>query len=149
MVALLLTTLLLVAVTVAIHAFGTVRWIRYLVRRYANPDGNFNARAALPALTSTAVILLALHMIEVIAWALAYFLILPGDELVSFEKAVYFSIVTFTTLGYGDITLIDNEWLLLSGIEALNGILLVGWTTALLFVVFQRSWRGLSQRQRD
>jgi hypothetical protein len=48
------------------------------------------------------------------------------------------------TLGYGDITLIDNEWRVLSGVEALNGILLVGWTTALLFTVFQRSWRGLT-----
>ena len=42
----------------------------------------------------------------------------------------YFSIVTFTTLGYGDITLADHEWRLLSGIEALNGILLVLMTLA-------------------
>jgi len=43
-------------------------------------------------------------------------------------------------LGYGDITLVEHEWRLLSGIEALNGILLVGWTTALLFLVVRRSW---------
>ena len=48
--------------------------------------------------------------------------------------------VTFTTLGYGDITLVEHDWRLLSGIEALNGILLVGWTTAFLFMVVQRSW---------
>ena len=148
MLGLLLTTIVLVAVTVAIHAYGTVYWIRFLVRRYADTKGDFTRDNALPALIWTAVVLLMLHLIEVIAWALAYVLILPGDQLASFEKAVYFSIVTFTTVGYGDITLIDHEWRLLSGIEGLNGILLVGWTTALLFAVFQRCWKGLAHGHR-
>jgi hypothetical protein len=118
------------------------------LRRYADPNGDFSARAVLPALTSTAVVLLILHLVEVVIWALAYVLILPGDQLVSFEKAVYFSVVTFTTVGYGDITLIDHDWRVLSGIEGLNGILLVGWTTALLFAVFQRCWKGLVHGRR-
>jgi voltage-gated potassium channel len=145
MFALLLTTIVLLALTVAMHAFGTVYWGRFLMRRYGGPDGNFHGRKALPALTWTAVFLLMLHLAEVIVWALAYLLVLPESQLDSFDKAVYFSVVTFTTLGYGDITLIDSEWRVLSGMEALNGILLVGWTTAFLFVIFQRSWRGLSQ----
>ena len=140
---LLLTTVLLVAVTVAIHAVGAHFWMSYLIRRYAGPDGYLKAHAALPAVTWTAVVLLMLHLVEVIVWALAYLLVLPGDHLDTFEKAAYFSVVTFTTLGYGDITLIEHEWRLLSGIEALNGILLVGWTTALLFLVVQRSWKGM------
>ena len=78
--------------------------------------------------------------VEVVLWATTYRL-LPGNHLDSFEKATYFSMVTFTTLGYGDITLADHQWRLLSGIEALNGILLVGWTTAFLFLVVQRSWQ--------
>ncbi len=148
MLGLLLTTVLLVAVTVAIHAFGTIYWIRYLAGHYAGPDGDFGGHNAFPALTWTALVLLMLHLVEVVVWALAYMLILPGDQLATFEKAVYFSVVTFTTLGYGDITLVDHEWRLLSGIEALNGILLVGWTTALLFAVFQRGWRGLAHGHR-
>lgn len=149
MFGMLLTTIALVAITVSIHAFGTVSWIRFLGRRYAGPDGDFKAHTALPVLIWTAVVLLMLHLIEVVVWALAYVLILPGDQLASFEKAVYFSVVTFTTLGYGDITLADHEWRLLSGIEALNGILLVGWTTALLFAVFQRCWKGLTHGHRE
>jgi hypothetical protein len=43
-------------------------------------------------------------------------------------------------LGYGGITL-DPEWRVLSGLEAMNGILLFGWSTALLFAVVQRSWK--------
>jgi len=54
-------------------------------------------------------------------------------------------VVTFTTLGYGDITLPEQEWRMLSGIEALNGILLVGWTTAFLFAVVQRSWSSTAR----
>ena len=140
MLELALVAIILVAATVAIHAFGTTYWIRYLMYRFAAPDGNFKAHKALPAVTCTAVVLLMLHLVEVVVWALAYLLILPGDRLNTFEEAAYFSVVTFATLGYGDITLVEHEWRLLSGIEALNGILLVGWTTALLFLVVQRSW---------
>ncbi len=141
MLELALVAILLVAATVAIHAFGTVYWLRYLVHRYAGPDSNFKPNMALPAVTSTAVVLMLLHVVEVLLWALAYLLFLPGDHLGSFEEAAYFSVVTFTTLGYGDITLVEHDWRLLSGIEALDGILLVGWTTAFLFAVVQRSWR--------
>lgn len=140
MLGLLLISVLLVAATVAIHAFGTTHWIRFLTHYFVAPDGNYKAHKALPAVTWTAVVLLLLHVVEVILWAAAYLLLLPGDQLKTFEESVYFSMVTFTTLGYGDITLVEHEWRLLSGVEALNGILLVGWTTALLFLVVQRSW---------
>lgn len=49
-------------------------------------------------------------------------------------------------LGYADIVLADQHWRLLSGIEALAGILLAGWSTALLFVVVQRSWKKLGRK---
>jgi voltage-gated potassium channel Kch len=94
----------------------------------------------LTAIISTAVTLLMLHVIEVVVWAVAYRALPSISTLDTFEKAMYFSVVTFTTLGYGDITLPQEEWRMLSGIEALNGILLVGWTTAFLFAVVQRTW---------
>ena len=80
MLALLLTTLLLVAVTVAIHAFGTIYWIRYLGRHYAGPDGDFKAHKALSALIWSAVVLLLLHLVEVLVWALSYVLIMPSGN---------------------------------------------------------------------
>jgi hypothetical protein len=131
----------LVLITVIIHAVGTTRWLGVVGRRYTNEDDVFHPDSALKVLTGTVLILLALHTLEIIVWAYAYLLLLPPGELGSFEEAVYFSFVTFTTLGYGDITLIQN-WRLLSGIEALNGIMLVGWTTAMLFAVVQRMWQG-------
>jgi hypothetical protein len=42
--------------------------------------------------------------------------VLPGDQLDTYEKSVYFSFVTFTTLGYGDVTLTEHDWRILSGI---------------------------------
>jgi voltage-gated potassium channel len=82
--------------------------------------------------------------VEIVIWAGAYLALVPVSELASFEEAVYFSFVTFTTLGYGDITLSEG-FRLLSGIEALNGIILVGWTTAMIFSVVQHIWQGLGQ----
>jgi hypothetical protein len=67
-------------------------------------------------------------------------ILLPEAVLGTFEEAIYFSFVTFTTLGYGDITL-PEIWRILSGFEALNGVLLIGWSTAMLFAVVQRTWK--------
>lgn len=136
----LLISVVMVAATVMIHAFGTTHWVRYAIKHFAGPDGHFKPHKSLPAVTWTAVVLMLLHVVQVTLWALAYRVLLPGDQLDTFGEAMYFSLVTFTTLGYGDITLADEHWRLLSGIEALNGILLVGWTTALLFLVVQKGW---------
>ena len=65
----------------------------------------------------------------------------PDTNASAVGNCLYFSVVTFTTLGYGDISL-SADYRLLSGIEALNGIILVGWTTAMIFSVVQRIWRG-------
>ena len=132
--------IVVVAITVVIHAVGTTRWIRFVSHCFAGHDGKWKKSALLPLLTSTAIALLTLHIVEIMLWAVVYELFLPAVELQSFEETVYFSVVTYTTLGYGDITL-GPDWRLLSGIEALNGILLVGWTSALLFAVVQRSWK--------
>ena len=61
-------------------------------------------------------------------WAGFYVMV---DALPTFEDAIYFSLVTFTTLGYGDITL-DEKWRVLGAFEAANGIIMFGWTTALI-----------------
>ena len=53
------------------------------------------------------------------------------------QSALYFSTVTFTTLGYGDITL-QERWKLLSSFEAVNGIVLFGVSTAFVFAVLKR-----------
>ena len=139
--------LALVAITVVIHAIGTTLWVRRIGRRYADKK-YWQSRMAMMLLIRTVLIVIALHMIEIMVWAASYIALLPDGELTSFEEAVYFSFVTFTTLGYGDITLSEG-WRILSGIEALNGILLIGWTTAMLFTVVQRMWQGLASNNNN
>jgi hypothetical protein len=133
----------LIAITVVIHAVGTTAWGRYLLHRHDLLEGFRGMRQALYGITSTVVVMISLHAVQIAIWAFAYRQLLPDGELPSFEAALYFSFVTFTTLGYGDITLTEG-WRLLSGIQALNGILLVGWTTAYLFAVVQKTWEGMS-----
>ena len=135
----------LVVVTVIIHGVGTLSWVSLISRRYADQDGMLRSGTSLEILVGTVLVLLILHALEIVVWAYAYLLLLPSGGLDSFEEAVYFSFVTFTTLGYGDITLTQG-WRLLSGIEALNGIMLAGWTTALLFAFVQRTWQSIAQR---
>lgn len=131
----------LIACTVIIHALGTTQWVRYLNARF-DFTGDWNIHRSTLVLVLTVLVLFVLHALEIVLWAGAYQALLPAGELASFEEAAYFSFVTFTTLGYGEITL-SQGWRLLSGIEALNGILLVGWSTAMIFAVVQKIWRGL------
>jgi hypothetical protein len=75
-------------------------------------------------------------VLEVIVWALLYMAL---DIFQSGEQAFYFSGVTYTTLGYGDMV-IEGRWRILSAFEAANGIIMFGWTTALVFAVVQRTY---------
>lgn len=141
---LMASALFLIMLSIAIHAMGTTMWLRYLIGRYADSSGIFLPRTRLTVLILTALVLIGLHVIEIFVWAAAYLIVAPG-ELESLEAAFYFSAVTFTTLGYGDVTL-TSQWRLLSGFEAIAGILLIGWTTAFMFAVLQRTWGPMSRR---
>jgi voltage-gated potassium channel Kch len=80
------------------------------------------------------LIMYLIAIIEVLIWAAAY---LAFDVIEGFEKAIYFSAVTFTTLGYGDVVL-DGSRRLLSSLEAINGIIMFGWSTAIVIAAVQR-----------
>ncbi len=139
--------LFLVVVTVAIHAMGTSIWMRFVVGRYAGRSGEWQLRQHWLVFMSTAIVLIGLHTVEVVVWALTYWWLPSVEVLQTFEESVYFSLVTFATLGYGDITLQTGPRLL-SGIEAMNGILLFGWSTAFFFAIFQRSWKTIHHNEK-
>lgn len=80
------------------------------------------------------VFLFIVSLLDAALWAHTYLRVGAIEQL---ETALYFSMVTFTTLGYGDITL-PSEWRLLASFEAANGIIIFGWTTALVAAVIQR-----------
>jgi hypothetical protein len=64
--------------------------------------------------------------------------------LATLETAVYFSLVTYTTIGYGDVVL-EPAWRVLAGIEGLTGIILVGWSTAFVVAVVNRMYEHWRQ----
>lgn len=84
------------------------------------------------------------HLVEMLLWALAYVLV---GALPNLGIALYFSSVTYTTIGYGDVVL-PARWHLLSGIEGLTGILMAGWSTAFLFAVIHRLLVGNEPNRR-
>jgi hypothetical protein len=76
----------------------------------------------------------AAHLTEIALWAVA---LLAIGEMSTFEKAFYVSAENYTALGYGDIVLSDR-WRLLGPLEAINGLLLFGVSTAAMFAVLSR-----------
>lgn len=93
------------------------------------------------------LILFAGNLLQVTLWSSLF---LSLTEIKNFQTAFYFSMVNFTTLGYGDV-LIHKDYRLLGAFEAANGILMLGLSTSVLFTVLnamiRRSWRGLRDPQ--
>jgi hypothetical protein len=83
----------------------------------------------------TALVLMAAHIFEVIVWALAYVIV---DATPAGSGIVYFAFVNYTTLGYGDV-IPKEDWRLLGPMTAMNGVLLFGWSTAVIFHVLSRT----------
>jgi hypothetical protein len=130
-----LTKLLLafaaMAACVVVHA-SVVTWL--LRRLRAAPDSGPRFWPVTAVCVRVALWIICSHLLEIAFWA---FLYLFDPEIPNFEAAFYFSAVTYTTTGYGDIVL-SPEWRLVGGIEALTGILMCGWSAAFFFAVLTR-----------
>ena len=77
------------------------------------------------------LIMAAAHLSQIALWALA---LLPCGQISGFERALYCSAQNYTTLCYGDV-LLPERWRLLGPLEAMNGLLFFGLSTAVLFAV--------------
>ena len=78
---------------------------------------------------------MAAHVLEVFVWSLAYLIVgaVPAEG-----GLVYFAFVSYATLGYGDVLPV-GRWQLLGPIAAMNGALMFGWSTAVIFEVLQKT----------
>src|SRR5262245_57005530 len=118
----------LMALCVTIHAAG-VAWALLWLRRHPGPGQRFWPDTSLFVLVAAWMVLL--HLFEISAWALFY---LWRGAISELQSALYFSAVTYTTTGYGDIVL-PEEWRLFGGVEALTGILMCGWSTGFFITI--------------
>ncbi len=127
-----LTGCVLVAITVAVHAWGLSALQRPLMRSQALLPSGFWPISWL--LIRVTWVLLLIHLIEIAVWALFY---LWAGLLPDAESAFYFSGVTYATVGYGDLVL-QKPWRMLGPVEGLTGILMCGLSTGLFFAVLSR-----------
>lgn len=123
-------------VNIAIHAVATTSVIelgRAMAKSAVAPSSAFLIRVMIATVSA----LMFAHFCEVCVWALAYSTldIMPGAVSVS---SVYFAFVNYTTLGYGDVVPIER-WNLLGPATAMNGVLLFGWSTAVIFEILRRA----------
>jgi hypothetical protein len=119
---------------IAIHAMVMAAVIR--VSRISGDSATSRQSLRLIAvMIATVSVLMTAHLAEVLLWSLAYAIVSvapPGTDL------IYFAFVNYTTLGYGDVTPVER-WRLLGPMTAMNGVLLFGWSTAVIFEVLRRT----------
>jgi len=139
----MLVSLLLIAATIAIH---------YEVLRFTSSR---LTHLPLPPRMRIIVILTAAlisHMVQVLLYAVAYLLLediggfgtIDGDRGHDLEDAFYFSITSYTTLGIGDLYP-TGGLRIISGMEALNGLVMVGWTASMTYLYMEKFWHLRAQ----
>ena len=129
-----LTALLPLALTVVIHGQGMGIASRYFKRFGRPPAGSSRTGPHVIVLIAIVAIMLATHFIEVSMWAFFYF---ATGMLTDFKEAMTYSVNSYTTLGATSIEL-PGRWQGLGGFEAIAGMLMFGWSTAVLAVVVQK-----------
>lgn len=128
---------LMLLVTTIIHAGGMVATFKVIdkyAHRHAKPS-NWNR---LMVVAVVVWMMFVASLLEVLAWSGTYIALGEFDAI---EPALYFSNVTYTTVGYGDIVLSPGRRLLAS-FEATNGLIMFGWTTAVVVAAVQRVTRS-------
>src|ERR1035438_2922754 len=131
MLSIFLSAGVLAALTVAVHATGIAVLLRGLLRLHPQPTRGWPVARLMVEMIWW---LILLHLAEISIWGLFY---LWRGCLPNAEAAFYFSGVTYTTLGYGDVVL-AKPWRLLGPIEGLMGVLMCGLSTGYFFVVVSR-----------
>jgi hypothetical protein len=127
----------LLASSVVIHAYGVTSALRWLRRQAIAPG----LRSWTWLFVRLAAWIVLLHVVEITVWAFPYVLLRAMPDV---QSAVYFSAVTYTTTGYGDLVL-PPRWRLIGAVEALTGILMCGWSTGFFFAVLSRMFEADAQ----
>lgn len=127
---------LMVSVCVAIHGAGAVFFMRWLNRLHETKTliGPFGAFWIIVRFVYG---LLVLHLLQIVAWAFAYWI---GEGFPDFTTAFYYSATSYSTVGYGDVLPAGN-WKIIGAVEAVTGVLMFGWSTGMLFSVVNQLTR--------
>lgn len=119
---------------IAVHALVMTIVVQVVQRASANNKIGSSLYLVM-VMIPTVLVLMTTHTVEVMVWALAYFLV---SATADGTDRLYFAFVNYTTLGYGDVTPVPR-WRLLGPMTAMNGVLLFGWSTAVIFEVLRKA----------
>lgn len=128
---------------IAIHALVMVAVIR-ITQMAADVATSRPSLRLIAIMIAVVSVLMAAHFLEVLVWALIYAAI---DVAPAGSDLYYFAFVNYTTLGYGDVTPVAR-WNLIGPMTAMNGVLLFGWSTAVIFEVLRKSLATGSRGER-
>lgn len=133
----------IVAVCLLLHVAGLLLMAEWLLRHrsYLEQGGSRTRYALLMIFLFSGIMLL--HLIETGLWATFYY---TRALFKDFETSVYFSLTSYTTIGYGDV-LLPQRWRLLGAIEGITGVLLSGISTAFFFAVMTAMFQIRAQQQ--
>ena len=133
-----LLALVLASMTVVLHAVGTVQVVIPATGAWSSRSDSQKQPRPIWTLTRLVSMLLGLHLIEMAVWAAAYTV---AGVFPDFETSLYYSLKSYTTVGYGDV-LPAPTWRLLGPIEAAVGILMLGWSTSIIVAAVQRIYNS-------
>ena len=124
---------LMVVVTVFIHLIGLAVLVRVLRARSWHPM--LDRVRPITLLLGASIGIFAIHTVEIWLFALVYLLLGAAGD---FEQSLYFSTVTYASIGYGDV-LVAKPWRILGAIEGAAGVIMLGWSTAFLVSLLAQS----------
>lgn len=126
----------LIVLTVVFHAGGLGLISKDLNSRLSRELPRHRSFAAIVAIGSTALSATILHALEAAMWAGTYRLVGASPDR---KTAMLYSLNAMTSYGHASLYL-EPRWQMMGALEALNGWILFGLTTAFLFVIFQKAW---------
>lgn len=135
MIAILALGLLAMSVCLAFQALASVVAVRYFAGASKRRLGSKPWRSIFLQFSILMIVLMLGNIVQIAFWGLLYIAL---GAFVDFETALYFSGVTFTSLGYGDVVL-DGRMRLLAPLEAANGLMMFGITTAIFIAAVQHA----------
>jgi voltage-gated potassium channel Kch len=124
MISNLVLGLAMTTVNLAVQVAAILGVLRYLNRKVRTLLGEISWRADFTMILSVILVLLLGHLVQSSIWAATFMML---GEFTNFDTALYFSLVNFTSLGYGDIVMSDRHRLL-GALEAANGVMMFGLT---------------------
>ena len=126
-----LVAFVIVAICVVLHTSVLLIFAEWILRHLAVTNMNRRMRHHAILLILVFFVIIVLHLIETALWASFYYW---QTLFADFETALYFSLTSYTTIGFGDVVL-PQRWRLLGAIEGISGVLLCGLSTAFIFAV--------------